>query len=76
MRSIGIQALITLVTYFICIIISFWSIQELHIEKRIPMRPYQGKLFIVLISIALGYLVSSFFLSFIDNVRNLIFIIK
>lgn len=76
MKVVGIQALITLITYIGFIGISFWSIQDLHIERFIPMRATQGKLLIVLLSIVIGYGTSSFFLSLIDNIRNLIFLVK
>lgn len=76
MRTIGIQAVITLVTYFLFIAMAFWSVQETHIERYIPMRALPGKLLIVLLAVAIGYGASSFFLSFIDNIRNLIYLVK
>lgn len=76
MQSVGIQSLITLTTYFIFIGISFWSIQEIHLERYLPMKAYQGKTLIVLLSVVVGFTTSNFFLSFIDNIRNLIFIMK
>ncbi|EHO48093.1 DUF1146 family protein [Lentilactobacillus kisonensis] len=76
MKTIGIQAAITLVTYFLFIAMAFWSVQEIHIERYIPMRALPGKLLIVLLSVAIGYGAGSFFLSFIDIVRNLIYLVK
>lgn len=76
MKLIGIQSLITLVTHITFIMLAFWSIQEVHLERLMPLRPLQGKLLIVLLSVTIGYTCSSFFLSFFDNVRNLIFLIK
>ncbi|KRL21771.1 DUF1146 family protein [Lentilactobacillus kisonensis] len=76
MKTIGIQAAITLVTYFLFIAMAFWSVQEIHIERYIPMRALPGKLLIVLLSVAIGYGAGSFFLSFIDNIRNLIYLVK
>ncbi|WP_422730451.1 DUF1146 family protein [Lentilactobacillus rapi] len=61
MRTIGIQAVITLVTYFLFIAMAFWSVQEIHIERYIPMRALPGKLLIVLLAVAIGYGASSFF---------------
>ncbi|KRM93634.1 DUF1146 family protein [Lentilactobacillus senioris] len=76
MKIVGIQALITLISYVGFIGLAFWSIQDLHIERFIPMRAAQGKLLIVLLSVVIGYSTSSFFLSLIDNIRNLIFLVK
>lgn len=76
LKSIGVTALITLLAYIIFISLAFWCIQELHIERYIPMRARQVKLLIILLSILLGYNASEFFMSLIDNIRNLIFLVK
>ncbi|WP_268913270.1 DUF1146 family protein [Lentilactobacillus sp. SPB1-3] len=76
MSMFGLQSLITLFLYIFFIFLAFWSINEIHIERYIPIRALPGKLLIVLLSVALGYMVSSFFLSLIDNIRNLVFLIK
>nr|WP_263849902.1 DUF1146 family protein [Lentilactobacillus parafarraginis] len=55
---------------------AFWSVQEIHIERYIPLRALPGKLLIVLLSITIGYTCSQFFLSVIDNIRNLSYLIK
>ncbi|MFT8594055.1 MAG: DUF1146 domain-containing protein, partial [Lentilactobacillus hilgardii] len=52
---IGIQAIVTLVTYFLFIAMAFRSVQEIHIERYLPLRALPGKLLIVLLSIAIGY---------------------
>lgn len=76
MNTIGIQALITLITYILFIAMAFWTVQEIHIERYIPLRAMPGKLLIVLVSIAIGYACSSFFLSVIFNIQNLMYLIK
>ncbi|WP_369523216.1 DUF1146 family protein [Secundilactobacillus paracollinoides] len=38
--------------------------------------PTQARVLIVMLSVTVGYTCSSFFLNFIDNVRNLIYIVK
>ncbi|AQW22255.1 hypothetical protein PL11_010085 [Lentilactobacillus curieae] len=76
MSMFGLQSLITLFMYIFFIFLAFWSINEIHIERYLPIRALPGKLLIVLLSIALGYTVSSFFLSLIDNIRNLVFLFK
>lgn len=75
MKMFGIQAIVTLVTYFLFIAMAFWSVQEIHIERYIPLRALPGKLLIVLLSITIGYTCSQFFLSVIDNIRNLSYLI-
>ncbi len=76
MKIFGIQALVTLVIYFLFIAMAFWSVQEIHIERYIPLRALPGKLLIVLLSVTIGYGCSEFFLSVITNIRNLIYLIK
>ncbi|WP_267878528.1 DUF1146 family protein [Lentilactobacillus hilgardii] len=73
---IGIQAIVTLVTYFLFIAMAFRSVQEIHIERYLPLRALPGKLLIVLLSIAIGYACAQFFLSVITNIQNLIYLIK
>ncbi|ANZ61683.1 hypothetical protein AYR62_03855 [Secundilactobacillus paracollinoides] len=76
MRTIGTQALLTLISHFIFIFVAFWSIQKLHIENLMRLYPTQARVLIVMLSVTVGYTCSSFFLNFIDNVRNLIYIVK
>ncbi|EEI70411.1 MAG: DUF1146 family protein [Lentilactobacillus hilgardii] len=76
MKMIGIQAIVTLVTYFLFIAMAFRSVQEIHIERYLPLRALPGKLLIVLLSIAIGYACAQFFLSVITNIQNLIYLIK
>lgn len=76
MDTIGIQAIINIITQIFFILISFWSIQGIHFERFLPIREQQGKVLIVLSSVAIGYLCASFFLSLIDNIKNLTFLIS
>ncbi|WP_412989969.1 DUF1146 family protein [Pediococcus siamensis] len=77
MNLLGIQALLTLICYFFFIFISFWAIQGIHLERLIRVNnPNQFKTLIVLLSIGLGYLSSSFFLELINNIRNLGYLLK
>ncbi|MCI1950292.1 MAG: DUF1146 domain-containing protein [Lentilactobacillus buchneri] len=55
---------------------AFRSVQEIHIERYLPLRALPGKLLIVLLSIAIGYACAQFFLSVITNIQNLIYLIK
>ncbi|GAB5053357.1 DUF1146 family protein [Pediococcus ethanolidurans] len=77
MNLFGIQALLTLICYFFFILISFWAIQGIHLERILHVSdPNQFKVLIVLLSIGLGYLNSSFFLELINNIRNLGYLLK
>ncbi|GEL14754.1 DUF1146 family protein [Pediococcus cellicola] len=77
MNLFGIQALLTLICYFFFILISFWAIQGLHLERILRVsNPAQYKTLIVLLSIGLGYLSSSFFLELVNNIRNLGYLLK
>ncbi|ANZ58366.1 hypothetical protein BGL34_00295 [Fructilactobacillus lindneri] len=71
MNVFGIQALMGIICQLFFIILSFWAIQGIHFERFLPIQEKQGKVLIVLLSIAIGFLCSSFFLSFIDNIKNL-----
>lgn len=77
MQNIGIQALITLVCYFVFTGVSFWALQAVRFDQLLRRGhvPQAQTLFIIL-AVVLGYLCSSFFLNFIDNTRNLIFLLR
>ena len=76
MKIFGLQAIATLGVYFLFIVMAFWSVQEIHIERYVPLRALQGKMLIVLLSITIGYTCSSFFLSVITNIQQLIYLVK
>lgn len=60
----GIQAIITLISYLFFILLAFWCIQAIPFHKFMGRFESQAKMLIVLLSIALGYTVASFFLRF------------
>ncbi len=74
MQLTGINSLVTIVSHLFFVGVAFWCIQDLRIEKYLPMHLLQGKVLIVLLSILLGFTCSEFFLSVINNIHNLIFI--
>ena len=71
MNIFGIQALIDVVCQIFFVLLAFWAIQGVHFERFLPIQEKQGKVLIVMSSIAIGFLCSSFFLSFIENIKNL-----
>ncbi|MHC9532925.1 DUF1146 family protein [Dellaglioa sp. BT-FLS60] len=77
MNTVGIQSLVTLMSHLMFIVIAFWAIQGLRIDRFFPQSNQQRiRVLIVLLAILLGYTSSTFFLNFIDNVRNLVFLVK
>lgn len=72
MKQIGLNALLTIISNFAFILITFKVISNLRLENYVNNeRKKTFRIFIVLLSTAIGFLVSQFFLGFIDNVRNL-----
>ncbi|WP_239690531.1 DUF1146 family protein [Loigolactobacillus backii] len=77
LQNIGIQSVVTLVCYFIFTGAAFWALRALRFEKIIRRdHVQQAQLLVGLLAIVIGYLCSTFFLNFIDNARNLIFLFR
>ena len=72
MRNVGLFSLLTIISHIIFIWISFNVIQVFDIKKIIKTDNF-GKVQVltVFVSIALGYTVSSFFLSIVSACQNL-----
>lgn len=76
MTYMGVQSLITLVSHIFFICLAFWALQSLRTDTWI--RKYhipQARLLYVLVAIALGYTVSSFFIEFILSSQNLMYLL-
>lgn len=72
MKQIGINAVFNIISNFAFIFIMFKGLQSLRLDYYVNKDKQQAfKLVLVLVSTALGFLVSQFFLNFIDSVRNL-----
>ncbi|GBG93990.1 membrane protein [Ligilactobacillus salitolerans] len=70
--ALGFTAILTICSHFVFIALSFSAIQSLRLDRYItPERQGKFKLVLVLLSVAIGFLCSEFFLSFVDNLRNL-----
>ncbi|USS85144.1 DUF1146 family protein [Fructilactobacillus myrtifloralis] len=74
MNGFGLQALISIISQLFFVILAFWAIQGIHFERFVPIKEQQGKVLLVLLALGLGSLSSNFFLSFIDNLKNLQFL--
>lgn len=62
----GQQALISIISHLVFIIIAWWALQSLNIEKLIKAnRVAQARLLYVLLAIVIGSTVSNFFLDYL-----------
>ncbi|GAA3628402.1 hypothetical protein GCM10022297_03670 [Lactobacillus hamsteri] len=67
MVQIGIHAVISIIIYLICIALSFQVMKAIQVEKIIRKgKTFEAQIFLLFAAIGLGYLVGSFFISFID----------
>lgn len=71
----GLNALLRMISHFLFIYLAFWSLQSLRTDqffKRGEHYNRQIRFVYLFLSIALGYLVSNFFLEFLTLSRNLL----
>lgn len=72
MKSLAVISLTTLISHFIFITLAFIGLQGLRLDRYFtPERQGKFKLVLIMVAVAIGFSCSSFFLSFVDNVRNL-----
>ncbi|MBT9677097.1 DUF1146 family protein [Levilactobacillus brevis] len=76
MRLVGLQGILTIISHLFFIALAFWAISALHIEHLMTFYPRQSRVLIVMLAVAVGFGCSSFFLDFIDNVRNLGYLLR
>lgn len=74
MRTIGIQAIISIIVQIGFIVLAFRAIQSIHIERFLHQDSIGLRLLIVLLSIAIGASCATFFMNFFDLIRNLMFL--
>ncbi|SIO22437.1 conserved hypothetical integral membrane protein [Carnobacterium alterfunditum] len=75
MNFLGMQSLITIVSHMFFILLSFWALKGIRIEKFIKKNNIgQARVLYLFISITVGYTVSTFFIDLILNSQNLIFL--
>ncbi|KRL71861.1 DUF1146 family protein [Ligilactobacillus saerimneri] len=75
MKAVGVMALLGIISHFGFIILAFMGLQTLRLDRYF-MKEQQAmfKLVLIMLAVTIGFGCSSFFLSFIDNVRNLSFL--
>lgn len=72
MHFIRVQSLITIVSHFVFIGLSYYAMQSLRTDVLFKKsNPQQIKLFYLLFSLAIGYTASNFFLDFFMHAQNL-----
>ncbi|WP_121663859.1 DUF1146 family protein [Metabacillus litoralis] len=66
MPDYGQLALISMVVHLAFIVVTWWALQALNIEKWIKAgKVIQAKVLLILLTIAIGSLVSNFFLDYL-----------
>lgn len=65
-ESFGQQAVISIIAHLLFIIITWWALQGINIEKLIkPGKSGHAKVLLILLTIAIGTTVSNFFLDYL-----------
>ncbi|GMB09412.1 putative integral membrane protein (TIGR02327 family) [Thermolongibacillus altinsuensis] len=75
MVEFGQEALISILSHLFFISLTWWTLQAVQLEKIFkPNRIFQARLFYILLTIALGSIVSNFFLDYLRWSRQLPFL--
>ncbi len=76
MPIVMFQSIINLVSHMFFVLIAFWAMQALKTDVLIKKYHIpQARTLYILVSIALGYTASNFFIDFILSIQNLFFLI-
>ncbi|KRM72939.1 DUF1146 family protein [Lacticaseibacillus brantae] len=76
-QGLGIDGLMTIVSHFVFIAIAFRAVRALRFEQFLkPNHVRESQVLLVFLAIAIGFTVSSFFLSVLSGARNLIYLIR
>ena len=77
MQYLGIMSLLTIISHFGFITLAFVALQSLRLDRYIDSNKQRHfRWVLVMTSVALGYMCSSFFLSFMYSVVHLSYLIK
>jgi uncharacterized integral membrane protein (TIGR02327 family) len=72
LQVIGQQALVGMFSHLIFLVVTWWALQALSIDKMIRAnRVVQARLLLMLLTIAIGTSVSNFFLDFLSWSQSL-----
>ena len=62
----GPQAILSILSHLVFIAVSWWALMAINFEKFLrPNRVFQARLLYILLSIAIGSIVSNFFLDYL-----------
>ncbi|MDZ7834502.1 MAG: DUF1146 family protein [Alkalibacterium sp.] len=76
MPLVMLQSVVDLISHVFFILVAFWALQAFKTDVVIKKNHIpQARTLYILISIALGYTTSNFFLEFILSIQNLFFLI-
>ncbi|CAG9612099.1 hypothetical protein CN326_05815 [Bacillus sp. AFS018417] len=76
-QILGQQALIAIVSHLLFITITWWTLQGLHVERLMkPGKVLQTRVFMILVTIAIGASVSNFFLDYLGYSKSLTYLVK
>lgn len=68
MFQLGVHTVISIIIYLISIGLSFQAVKALNVEKFLRKgRTFEAQVLLIFMAIALGYLVASFVINFIDT---------
>ncbi|MCL0311575.1 DUF1146 family protein [Apilactobacillus xinyiensis] len=67
----NLKIILNIVCYLFFIFISFWCIVDLHLERFLRMHKQQFQTLVVILSVALGYLCASFFITLLYEIHDL-----
>lgn len=66
LAGFGYQALLSIVSHLIFIIITWWAIQAVQIEKLLkPNRVFQARVLLIILTVVIGSAISNFFLDYL-----------
>ena len=68
MKQVGVHAVVSLITYLVTIAFSFKAVKGLRVDQLFKKgHTFEIKIFLLFISIALGFLVGQFILALVDQ---------
>jgi uncharacterized integral membrane protein (TIGR02327 family) len=73
----GLNALMHIISHFVFIFVAFRTLSTLRLEqffKRGEIYTTRIRVLLIMISVALGYTVSSFFLDFLTLIKNMVLV--
>ncbi|WP_071393306.1 DUF1146 family protein [Bacillus tuaregi] len=66
LTSYGPQAILSIISHLVFIALAWWALMAINFEKFLrPNRVFQARLLYILLSIAIGSIVSNFFLDYL-----------